>query len=151
MTAAFLGLTTDGFAARALARMAALYPDRALPDAVHGPTSYDESANTVDSTLTFTRVPGPSATNDGATDFVVWSIDIAGPQNDHDGAESLAMWLDGAIQSTDSELVDGVWLSAVHRAGGPPSVLYVDDGDRWHLTGAYVATVQSATTQLAGG
>jgi hypothetical protein len=66
-----------------------------------------------------------------------------GPQADYDGAEKLAYDLDRAMVAIDqSQSINGKWTLIVVRAGGAPSLLLSDDGDRYHFTCNYIWEVE---------
>lgn len=109
-----------------------------------GPPTYEGTADTINRAVVVTVGGGPGLILESIIDRVVVSVDCAGDQNDYDSAEALAMLVDRQILAIASaKTIDGIRVYGATRAGGRPTPVSVDDGDRWHLSCSYVWQVQS--------
>lgn len=109
-----------------------------------GPPSYEGVADTVGRACVVTVGGGPGLEIEQAFDRVTVDLDVAGDQNDPQSAEDLALALDRRILLLDhTQTVGGVRVLCATRAGGRPTPVGVDDGDRWHLACGYVWRVGS--------
>ncbi len=118
--------------------------DPPLPELNPGPPSYEGTADTVGPAVVLTIGGGPGLFLEDTYDQVMVSVDVAGEQMDYDSAEYWALRLDRLLLSVASpRVVQGVRWLAVRRAGGRPTPVGVDDGDRWHLACSYVIRVRS--------
>jgi hypothetical protein len=119
----------------------------ALPDEVEvnpGPPSYEGVSDTVGPAVVVTVGGGPGLRLEQQWDDVMVSFDIAGDQNDPDGAISLAHVVDQRILGLNrTQNVGGIRVQFATRAGGRPTPVSVDDGDRTHLAVSYVWRVES--------
>ena len=65
-----------------------------------------------------------------------------GPQQDYTGAETLAQAIDKVMGdlggATASRTINGKRILSIVRAGGAPTLLLKDDGDRYHFTCNYI-------------
>lgn len=97
-----------------------------------------------DATIVLTRYGGSGMNTDGAMDGRSWQFRIIGKQQDYASAESVAELIDHAALSHHSSEVGGVWTSSISRVSGAPAALMVDNADRTHFVGNYVADVALA-------
>lgn len=66
-----------------------------------------------------------------------------GIQTDYTNAEQLAQDCDKAMMSIDlSQHINGKWTLDIWRAGGAPTVVQKDDGDRYHFYCNYIWEVE---------
>jgi hypothetical protein len=115
------------------------------PEFNPGPPSYEGVADTPNAAVVVTVGGGPGRELEDLYDRVFLNLDVAGGQSDYDSAESLALAVDRALLAvTTPRLIGGLRFLAIRQAGGRPTPVGVDDGDRWHLVCSYVARVQSA-------
>lgn len=82
---------------------------------------------------------------EGLFDQIDFTIECAGDQESYDSAESLAHSVDQFFLRFIRTRVEGAVVQGFTRGGGP-SVLLVDDSQRWHFVCTYTADVQSALT-----
>lgn len=76
------------------------------------------------------------------------TVEVVGPQNDYDGAESLALALDLALLAFEVPFSWGVANDAsrslsVTRTGGRPTLGVKDTADRYHFTCSYITEAVS--------
>jgi hypothetical protein len=134
-------VTTPVFDHRMVAAFLALPAD---VDVSPGPPSYEGVADTVGKAVVLTVGGGPGLNTQQLFDGVFVTVDIAGDQNDPDSANDLARLVDQQILSLHyTQTIGGVRVLYATRAGGRPTPVSVDDGDRWHLACSYVWQVQS--------
>lgn len=120
------------------------YDPTKLPEFVQGVPGSEPASDTIDDTVTLTAFPGPGLILEQTYDRVGWGVDVAGKQGDYDSCETLADQIDKAFLSVHTpEDVGGVRTLTVQRAGGRPTIIAVDNADRWHAGCSYVAQVQS--------
>lgn len=116
-----------------------------------GPPTYEGVADTVNRAVVITVGGGPGLFLEEVFDRVLVSIDTAGDQSDPRSAEDLAMLVDQQMLAldrprdvaADDDPGDKIRVLAVTRAGGRPTPVAVDDGDRTHLACSYIWQVQS--------
>jgi len=69
-------------------------------------------------------------------------VRVIGPQQDYAGAETLAQMIDKLMGdlggATASRTINGKRILSIVRAGGAPTLLPQDDGDRYHFTCNYI-------------
>lgn len=132
------GLLSDWLAGR----LAAL---GSSPELVPGPMSYTLADGTINSAVALTPGGGPGYLLEQTYDGQLWSVDVAGEQGDIASAELLAAQVDWVLgsQVTTPIRIGGVRVLHIGRAGGKPTVVGVDNADRWHLAGSYLVRVES--------
>lgn len=108
------------------------------PEINPGPPTYEGVADTAGPAIVLTIGGGPGLELEDTYDRTMVAVDVAGDQNDYDGAEAFARWLDSLFLAiTTPQTVAGSRVLAVRRTGGSPVPISVDDGDRWHFGCSY--------------
>lgn len=94
---------------------------------------------TPDTMCIITLSGGPGLDSEELFDQVGVQIRAIGPQQDYASAEALAQAIDKALVSIDtSQAINGKHTLSIIRSGGAPSLLLIDDGDRYHFTCNYI-------------
>lgn len=99
-----------------------------------------------DRLVTLTSTPGPGYVLEAAADAQAFQARVRGPQNDQDGAEALALALDGLVLNASFPCVVAArTLIFCRRLGSQPSPLGAapDQADRYEYTASYVLTAST--------
>jgi Bacteriophage minor capsid protein len=94
-----------------------------------------------DRLVTITPTPGPGYVWEAAADAGCFQARVRGPQNDQDGAESLAYLLDSLILGASfPAVISGHVISLVRRLGSTPSPLGPgpDSAQRYEYVTSYI-------------
>lgn len=116
---------------------------KALPVIHPGPYN-ERTAKVTPQSLVFATVGnGLGLTTETLYDRVMVTVRALGPQNMYDPAEALAHDLDRLLL----DVANGHSLGAartlyVHRAGGAPNLVLLDDAERYHFQATYVTEVK---------
>lgn len=87
---------------------------------------------------------GAGLSTEWLTDSRGLDVITIGEQNDYDGAEDLAFWVDRTILGAGgSRLMGNEWVIDVQRFGSAPYNTEHDNADRYHFTASYLYEVQS--------
>jgi hypothetical protein len=92
-----------------------------------------------------TREAGPGLTTESMFEQILFSVEVAGDQEDYNSAESLAFDVDRFFLRQTRQKVGGVLVLSWTRGGGPQP-LSIDNARRWHFACSYTLDVQSALT-----
>lgn len=114
------------------------YPD--LPTFDPGPGTDDNAVDvSPDRLILLTFGPGAGLSVEYAFDQPAMQVRTAGIQMDYEDSEKLAFDVDrGLLKFDHSQMMDGVWVASITRAGGQPYLLGRDKGDRYHWTCNYI-------------
>jgi hypothetical protein len=82
---------------------------------------------------------GAGLSQEYAIDNPALYVRTVGGQADYDDSQQLSQDVDkGLLKLDHSQFVNGIWITSVQRAGGNPTLLLKDDGDRYHFTCTYI-------------
>jgi len=115
-----------------------------LPTFDPGPGANLDALDTVPNGMVIiSSWPGPGFDAEQVFDRQAFQFRTIGPQSDFEGAEQLAQDCDRAMVGFSiSQYVNGKWWLSVQRAGGAPSLLLQDEGDRFHFYANYIVEVE---------
>jgi hypothetical protein len=92
-----------------------------------------------------TREVGPGLNTESMFEQILFSVEVAGEQENYNSAEDLAFEVDRFFLRQTRQKVGGVLVLSWTRGGGPQPLL-IDNARRWHFACSYTLDVQSALT-----
>jgi hypothetical protein len=115
-----------------------------LPSFVPGPaTNLDAEDFAPEQLVIISFMPGMGLDAEELFDRQGVQLRAVGAQMDYMGAEKLAQDCDKAMMSIDiSQNINGKWTLDIWRAGGGPTLVQKDDGDRYHFFCNYIWEVE---------
>lgn len=109
------------------------------------PGPYNErTAKTSPQSMVFATVGnGLGLATEALYDRVMVTLRVLGLQNNYDSAEGLAHDLDRILlDAVNGTQIGSVRTLYVHRAGGAPNLVLLDDAERYHFQATYVTEVK---------
>jgi hypothetical protein len=115
-----------------------------MPVMVPGPaTNVDAEDYAPEALVIISLWPGQGLVTEGLFDRAGVQLRTIGKQMDYQSAELLAMDCDKAMTSIEiSQHINGKWVVDIWRAGGSPTLVLKDDGDRYHFFCNYIWEVE---------